>query len=227
MRRATVAAAYEQLVAEGYLLAEGRSGTTVAGVRIDAAGREVAPSTPIFTELIPGEPDPSSFPRQAWAAALRKVLHTHPDSVLGYGDRQGLAELRLATLGLVPGSTPLSGGRSGARRDLRELRVGAVRATSTLHHLGVSHIAVEDPGLPPHRKVIEAGGPTIVPGRVDDHGVCVEEALDPAAPLCALRRTSTRSAECCRPPAGSHWSEWAHTAVGWIIEDDYDGGAPL
>ena len=28
--------------------------------------------------------------------ALRKVLHTHPDSLLGYGDRQGLAELRVA-----------------------------------------------------------------------------------------------------------------------------------
>ena len=125
--RATVVAAYEQLVAEGYLLAEGGSGTTVASVRSTLPSREVASSTPIFTELIPGEPDPSSFPRQAWAAALRKVLHTHPDSVLGYGDRQGLAELRRRA-GLVPGSIAFSGGRSVARRDLRELRVGAVSA---------------------------------------------------------------------------------------------------
>ena len=219
--RATVVAAYEQLVAEGYLLAEGGSGTTVAGVRSTLPSREVAPSTPIFTELIPGEPDPSSFPRQAWAAALRKVLHTHPDSVLGYGDRQGLAELRVAL------ASYLARSRSVAADPSRVVIFGSFASAlsvlaSTLHHLGVSHIAVEDPGLPPHRKVIEAGGPTIVPVRVDDDGVCVEELDQARAIVCTPAH---------QYPIGGVLSaarrftlvEWARHRDGWIIEDDYDG----
>ena len=113
--RATVVAAYEQLVAEGYLRAEARIGHDRRRRTTDAA-ESLNPSrrSSIFTELLPGEPDPSSFPRQAWAAALRKVLHTHPDSVLGYGDRQGLAELRVALASYLARSR-VSGCRSVAR----------------------------------------------------------------------------------------------------------------
>ena len=34
----------------------------------------------------PGHADPSSFPRQAWAAAMRRVLAEAPDEAFGYAD---------------------------------------------------------------------------------------------------------------------------------------------
>jgi GntR family transcriptional regulator / MocR family aminotransferase len=219
--RATVVAAYEQLVAEGYLRAERGSGTTVAGVRPTLPSRQSDRPTPIFTELLPGEPDPTSFPRQAWAAALRKVLHTRPDSLLGYGDRQGLAELRVAL------ASYLARSRSVVADPSRIVIFGSFASAlsllaSTLHHLGASHIAVEDPGLPPHRRVIAAGGPTIVPVPVDDEGLCVDELDGPSAVLCTPAH---------QYPIGGVLSaarrnaliDWARLRNGWIIEDDYDG----
>jgi GntR family transcriptional regulator/MocR family aminotransferase len=37
-------------------------------------------------DLRPGHADPSSFPRQAWAAAMRRVLAEAPDEAFGYAD---------------------------------------------------------------------------------------------------------------------------------------------
>ena len=79
--RATVVAAYEQLVAEGYLLAAVGAGTTVASVGTPVALDTPGPDVGVFTELLPGEPDPSSFPRRGWAASVRKVMQLSPDSL--------------------------------------------------------------------------------------------------------------------------------------------------
>ena len=219
--RATVVVAYEQLVAEGYLLAEGGSGTTVASVRPTLAGPAAAPPVPFFTELLPGEPDPSSFPRQAWATALRKVLYTSPDTLLGYGDRQGLAELRVAL------ASYLARSRSVVADPSRIVIFGSFGSAlsmlaSTLHHLGASHIAVEDPGLPPHRKLIAAAGPTIVPVPVDDDGLCVDAIDGPSAVVCTPAHQYPIGGVLS---AGRRFDlvEWARQTDSWIIEDDYDG----
>ncbi|MEY2427016.1 MAG: GntR family transcriptional regulator / MocR family aminotransferase [Actinomycetota bacterium] len=219
--RATIVAAYEQLAAEGYLLAAGGSGTTVATVRTTLPTSATASPNPFFTELLPGEPDPSSFPRQAWAAALRKVLHSNPDSLLRYGDRQGLTDLRVALASYLarsrsvvvdPSRVVIFGGFASAL---------SVLAT-TFHRLGISRVAVEDPGLPPHKVVIAASGPTIVPIPVDDDGLCVGELGEERAVLCTPAH---------QYPMGVVLSaarrvaliEWARERDGWIIEDDYDG----
>ena len=99
--RATVVAVYEQLVAEGYLLARVGAGTTVASVGTAVALGVPEPDVGLFTELLPGEPDPSSFPRRAWAATVRKVMQSSPDSLFQYGDRRGLTELRVALAGYL------------------------------------------------------------------------------------------------------------------------------
>jgi GntR family transcriptional regulator/MocR family aminotransferase len=219
--RATVVAAYEQLVAEGYLLAVVGSGTTVAGVRPPLLPTEAHSPSPFFMDLLPGEPDPGSFPRQAWASALRKVLNTRPDSFLGYGDRQGLAELRVALASYLARSRSVVADPSLVMIFGSFASALSVLAT-TFHRLGASHIAIEDPGLPPHRKVIAAAGPTIVPIPVDDDGLCVGALDEPSAILCtpahqypmgvvlsAARRVALLA--------------WARNREGWIIEDDYDG----
>ncbi|WP_407550293.1 PLP-dependent aminotransferase family protein [Streptomyces sp. Pv4-95] len=109
--RNTVADAYAELVAEGWLSARQGSGTRVAsgylpdgargvspGARATPASRRAAerdrgPDRPRF-DLTPGTPDVSSFPRTAWLAAARRALTTAPHDVFGYGTAAGRPELR-------------------------------------------------------------------------------------------------------------------------------------
>ncbi|HUY52557.1 MAG TPA: GntR family transcriptional regulator [Streptosporangiaceae bacterium] len=95
--RNTVAEAYGQLVAEGWLTARRGSGTQVAD---RAAGAGAPPSPPaaevnrLRYDLRAGSPDLSAFPRQDWLAAARRALGGAPSEALGYGDPRGRPELR-------------------------------------------------------------------------------------------------------------------------------------
>ena len=109
--RGVVIDAYEQLAAEGYLVARHGSATRVS----DAVGRsaqgpampgEPADRAPSY-DFRPGAPDLSLFPRDAWLAAEREMLRSVPDASLGYGDPRGAIELRTALaeyLGRVRGA---------------------------------------------------------------------------------------------------------------------------
>ncbi|HEY7173880.1 MAG TPA: GntR family transcriptional regulator, partial [Micromonosporaceae bacterium] len=96
--RGTVNAAYDQLVAEGYLHARTGSGTVVAGLPVPStAGAPRAPARagPRY-DLRPGSPDVTSFPTSAWLRATRRALGAAPASIHGYGDPRGRIELRTA-----------------------------------------------------------------------------------------------------------------------------------
>jgi GntR family transcriptional regulator/MocR family aminotransferase len=95
--RNTVADAYGQLVAEGWLTARQGSGTRVAGhvTPPGAPPAEARPRTPAPRyDLRPGLPDLSEFPRAAWLAAARRAVSAAPSSAFGYGDPRGRRELR-------------------------------------------------------------------------------------------------------------------------------------
>ncbi|TJZ53037.1 PLP-dependent aminotransferase family protein [Streptomyces piniterrae] len=99
--RNTVADAYAELVAEGWLSARQGSGTRVAERTLPRAtpparrapGRTRRPEPPRF-DLTPGTPDVSSFPRTAWLAAARRALTAAPNEAFGYGTAAGRPELR-------------------------------------------------------------------------------------------------------------------------------------
>src|SRR3954465_9763644 len=79
--RNTVADAYGQLVAEGWLVARQGSDTRVArrGPEHDPRVHDPSPaSTGVRYDLRPGTPDLSSFPTSAWMAAMRRSLATVP-----------------------------------------------------------------------------------------------------------------------------------------------------
>lgn len=219
--RATVVAAYEQLVAEGYLLAKVGAGTTVASVGRPVTLDAPEPDLGVFTDLLPGEPDPSSFPRRAWATTMRKVMQSSPDSLFTYGDRQGLTDLRVALAGYLarsrsvvvdPGRIVIFGGFASALSTL----------SATFAAVGVTCVAVEDPGLPPHVRVVRAGGVDIVPVPVDHDGISVDDLEDAKAVLCTPAHqfptgvvlSATRRARLV---------QWAREHDAWIVEDDYDG----
>ncbi|MFD6987471.1 PLP-dependent aminotransferase family protein [Streptomyces sp. NPDC059943] len=97
--RNTVADAYAELVAEGWLTARQGSGTRVAR---RAAPRTRAPSGPPARpsrgrpthNLRAGSPDLSSFPRAEWLASARRALAAAPHDAFDYGDQRGRVELR-------------------------------------------------------------------------------------------------------------------------------------
>src|SRR4051812_45586290 len=97
LARNTVADAYGQLVAEGWLTARQGSGTRVAQravTREPAARRPEPGSGPARYDLGPGRPDVAAFPYPAWLAAVRRALPRADPSDLGYADPRGLPVLR-------------------------------------------------------------------------------------------------------------------------------------
>ncbi|WP_157876909.1 GntR family transcriptional regulator, partial [Streptomyces graminilatus] len=96
--RGTVKAAYDQLVAEGYLTARQGAGTQVAPLPVlDAEPPEAhaRARVPRF-DLRPGSPDVGTFPADAWSRALRRAVASAPSLAYDYGDPRGRTELRTA-----------------------------------------------------------------------------------------------------------------------------------
>jgi GntR family transcriptional regulator/MocR family aminotransferase len=221
--RATVVGAYEQLVAEGYLMAKAGSGTTVGrigaagSIELGVAGERAGP----FTELIPGEPDPSSFPRAAWLASLRQVLRTSPDDLFSYGDHRGRPELRRALASYLarsravvadPSRIVVFGGFASALSIL----------AATFHRFGIDRIAIEEPCLPPHARAIAGAGPRVVPIAVDEDGIRVSELGDERVVVCTPAHQYPMGV-LLSPARRAALVDWARAGDAWIVEDDYDG----
>jgi GntR family transcriptional regulator/MocR family aminotransferase len=219
--RRLVVDAYAQLAAEGYLVARRGSGTVVnphaAGEGSAPAGEK--PPRTLLYDFFPGAPDLAGFPRAAWLRAMRDVLREAPDQALGYPDPRGQPELRAElaahlrrTRGVVadPGHVVVTGGCAQALALLaRCLGEGA-------------RIAVEDPGLPDHRLVLEEAGAEVVPVRVDGHGIVVAE-LERANAAAVLVTPAHQS-----PTGVALTPDRRRALVAWagagriVIEDDYD-----
>ncbi|MER6136657.1 PLP-dependent aminotransferase family protein [Streptomyces sp. NPDC001815] len=101
--RGTAKAAYDQLVAEGYLTARQGAGTQVASLPSASAaapGTAARARAPRF-DLRPGSPDVGTFPAAAWLRALRRAIANAPSLAYDYGDPRGRIELRTALSGYL------------------------------------------------------------------------------------------------------------------------------
>jgi GntR family transcriptional regulator / MocR family aminotransferase len=222
--RNTVAGAYAQLVAEGWLEARRGSGTRVAA-------RGVAPGAPAAVtevevtrarfDLRAGLPDLTSFPRAAWLTAARRSLHAAPYEAFGYPDPGGRPELRLALADYLARARGVD-----VTPDRVVVCSGFTQALTLLCHAlrarGATSFAVEAYGHQSHRTVIAANGlaPTTV--TVDGEGACVEELVDADAVLLTPAHQfplgSTLVAQ-----RRNRAVAWARASGAVLIEDDYDG----
>jgi GntR family transcriptional regulator/MocR family aminotransferase len=97
LSRGVVVEAYQQLVAEGYLVSRTGGYTQVAP---GAAGLQASTVTaadsggPPRIDFKYSKPDVSQFPRTAWLRSIRKVLNETPNRSLAYLDGRGTAEPR-------------------------------------------------------------------------------------------------------------------------------------
>ncbi|GAA2233626.1 PLP-dependent aminotransferase family protein [Streptomyces amakusaensis] len=219
--RNTVADAYAELVAEGWLTARQGSGTRVAAraepvapVRVRTAPDRVG--RPVY-DLVQGKPDPAAFPRTAWIASARRALNAAPDDAFGPGDPRGRAELREALAGYLARAR-------GVRTDPERIVLcsGVAHALRLLARTVGGRWGVEAYGLPFHRGLLTGAGVETAPLAVDAEGAEVsglgrERAvlLTPAhqfptgGPLGSGRRAAV--------------VDWARATGGLVVEDDYDG----
>jgi GntR family transcriptional regulator / MocR family aminotransferase len=222
--RNTVADAYGQLVAEGWLATRQGAGTWVAD-RPTSAPRQVTTTSRsaihVRYDLRAGVPDLSTFPRTAWLAATRRALSAAAFSVLGYSDPRGLRQLRTALTDYLARArgvvvTPdrvvvCSGFAEGL-----ELLCEALRAR------GARTVAIEQYGHPRYRRLIEAKGLRPVDLTVDGGGAAIDQLAHADAALITpahqfpigvvLEAQRRRRAV-----------QWAADSGALIIEDDYDG----
>lgn len=227
--RGTVTAAYDQLVAEGYLSTRIGSGTLVAGLP-QSRPPAVPPQrrAPTFRyDLRPGSPDVTAFPTAAWLRATRRALASAPGSAYDYAEPQGRVELRRALAEYL-------GRVRGVRAAPEQIVVtsGYVQALALLTRVlagahGPAVIAMEDPGLAYHRNVVRHNGGRVVALPVDAQGARTDLLSTPeyadvrAAVLTAAHQYPMGVT--LHPDRRRAAVAWALDRGGLVIEDDYDG----
>ncbi|GGR71127.1 GntR family transcriptional regulator [Streptomyces aureoverticillatus] len=182
--RNTVADAYADLVAEGWLTARQGSGTRVAERDVP---RPTGPARPqrvpggLTHDLKPGSPDLSAFPRAEWLKAARRAFAHAPNEAFGYSDRRGRIELRTALAAYLARAR-------GVHADPDRIVVcagfvGALRLLSGVLHdrLGVRDVAVDSYGLGFHWGIMGEAGLRTRPLGVDELGTRTEELWAPAS----------------------------------------------
>ena len=251
--RNVVFEAYEDLLAEGFLIGRDRSGTFVApDLAVDRAPaparpapsrsarwlrRDVPepqlehPGPPDLLAFRVGQTDTNALTRGEW----RRVWRAVADAPLpgDYADPAGDPELRGAVAAYLkrargfvcdPDDVIIT---SGALQGV-DLIAQAVLAPG-------DHVAFEDPGYRLARQIFQERGARITPLPVDNDGLRLDALPGgPDAPLLVYTTPSHQF------PLGVRLSiprrlallEWAQTHDALIIEDDYDsefryGAAPL
>jgi GntR family transcriptional regulator/MocR family aminotransferase len=222
--RNTVAGAYADLVAEGWLTARQGSGTRV-GERtvVPPAGTASHPrerARPAY-DLRPGSPDLASFPRAEWLKAARRALDAAPYHALDYGDPRGRPELRAALAGYLARAR-------GVRADPERIVVcggfahGLKLLGTVLRARGARTVAVESYGLDVHWRLLAGSGLRTTPLPFDHRGT------DPGAlpGTDAVLLTPAHQFPMGVPLHRDRRSavvDWARRTGGLVLEDDYDG----
>ncbi|GGV84684.1 GntR family transcriptional regulator [Streptomyces gelaticus] len=227
--RNTVAEAYAELVAEGWLTARQGSGTRVAQ-RAEPrrpATRTTRPravrSRPVHN-LLGGSPDLSTFPRADWLKASRRALAAAPNDAFGYGDPRGRIELRTVLADYLARAR-------GVYADPERIMVcaGFVQALKlmgqVLRKRRVREVAVESYGLDVHWNLLSEAGLRLPCLPVDDLGARTGElaGLRGAGAVLMTPAHQFPTGVPLHPDRRAAAVDWARGTGGLILEDDYDG----
>jgi GntR family transcriptional regulator/MocR family aminotransferase len=228
--RGTVFQAYDQLIAEGYLIAKQRSGIRVATQAAPQPMPERAESTPFGhlyrppvpgADLRPGRPDLSMFPRKQWLTATRQVLQAAPNSAFGQADWAGCRQLREALAGYLgrargvvtaPDRIIVCAGFTHALRLICQ----------ALRRHGAETVAFEDPFEPDYRALAEQAGLKTVAVPVDEHGLVAGQLTGQAAVVVTPAHQYPLGVT-MSPERRMQLLAWARGSGAFVLEDDYDG----
>jgi GntR family transcriptional regulator/MocR family aminotransferase len=224
LSRGVVVEAYEQLVAEGYLVSRPGGATRVCSTVADVPhAPESAPRrSEVRIDFGYGRPDVTQFPRHVWLRSIRRVLNEAPSDRLGYLDNRGAPELRealAAYLNRVRGTA--------ASPDRIVITTGFAQAltlvTLVLKAAGAGRIANEDPGQGDTVRAAERAGLAMDAVAVDGQGVVAEALVrsDPDAVVLTPAHQFPTGAV-LSPERRARVLAWARSRRRWILEDDYD-----
>ena len=245
--RSTVSDVFDQLLAEGYLVARHGSGTYVSpglttyAPRLRTAGptswERVSRRGKLFADLTtrsryadkeprafqPGVPAIDLFPFATWSRLARALLRNPPRELVAYGDPAGFAALREAIAAQL--------------RDRRHVRcdAGHVIVTSgTQQSLDIinrlmldpdDEVWLEEPGSLAARATFVGAGVRLVPVPVDDDGIVVAHGVV-AAPRARLAfvtpAVQSPTSVTMSAARRAELLAWAEAADAWIVEDDYE-----
>ncbi|WP_054816118.1 MocR-like pyridoxine biosynthesis transcription factor PdxR [Nocardia arizonensis] len=221
--RTVVAAAYDQLHAEGWITGKRGAGTYLTTAPTTAAARgddpRVTAERADHYDLFPGAPCVAAIDRAAWRRAWRAAADPAP---LTRKNRAGEPEFRTAVAehllrhrGLGAGSDTVVLATAGTSSAVGELAAALLRPGDL--------VAIEDPGYQRAAGALRAAGIEVRPIPVDADGLRVD-LLPPdlAAVYCTPAHQFPLGA---RMPASRRVElvEFARRAGMLVIEDDYDG----
>lgn len=252
VHRNTVIAAYEALIAQGWLQTRTGSGTFVSEALPEIPQRPTAPApetvAPIYDlpEMEAGPalpqvgilsldslPDPQTLPSVPLMRAIRRSLRLYGRALLDYADpqgdphlRQALAEVLATARGLIPAPDRLVITRGS--------QMALWLAAQALIRPG-DKVAVEALGYRPAWVALKAAGAELVPVPVDDEGLQVQALEAIEGPLKAVYLTPHHQYPTTVPLSPRRrlaLLELARRRRLALLEDDYDNefhyeGRPL
>jgi GntR family transcriptional regulator/MocR family aminotransferase len=220
--RTVTAAAYDQLVAEGWAAGRRGAGTFVVGAAPSGsvpatAAPEVPAEPPAVVDLRAGSPCLEVLDRAAWRRAWRAAGDAPPDAG---PDPAGDPAFRAAVTGHLlrhrglpvdPAAVLATAGTSAAVGEVARLLPPG------------SRVGVEDPGYQRAAGALRAAGVEVVPCPVDDDGLVVDAVPDGLAAVYCTPAHQWPLGR--RMPAARRMALVARArAEGWfVLEDDYDG----
>jgi GntR family transcriptional regulator / MocR family aminotransferase len=222
--RGVISAAYEQLVAEGYLQTRQGAPVRVAeGVRAHAPRPAAPPLIERFAyDLTPGLPDLLGFPRERWLRSVRGAWREAPLDAVGYGDPRGEPSLREAMADYLRRAR-------GVAADAEHLvvctgfRQGLSLTCRWLHAAGIERVALEEPGWHAQRLIVEEAGLEVAPVSVDGEGISVDELDASGAEVVVVTPAHQfPTGVVLSPGRRARLIDWAERGDRLIVEDDYD-----
>jgi GntR family transcriptional regulator / MocR family aminotransferase len=229
--RGLVVSAYEQLLAEGYVVSTVGSGTRVAHALTgsgDATPTEAAEVDPASLVPVPkidfeyGVPDLREFSTRDWLWALGDAIKAMPTVDLGDGTVEGDAHLRAVLAGYHRRV------RAGCADPAHTIVVGGFRqglnfVLGALVAHGIERIGLEDPGPRDHDLIARRVGLRVSAVAVDAEGLRVDQLRATGARAVLLTPAHQCPTGAVLSPTRRHeLVQWAHEVEGVILEDDYD-----
>ncbi|RKP43511.1 PLP-dependent aminotransferase family protein [Trinickia fusca] len=244
--RNTVIAAYDLLMAEGYLLTRPGAKAVVAdvtpaqvAVKRKRLPRERRQNTVDWLALAPrreppanAKPEPAAFqlgvpehryfPLDVWRRLLVHALPFAQPAAFGYPPTEGQPLLRAAI-------AQHAGYARAVACDEHDVLVttGAQQAFDLLARVfvtrGQTKVAVEDPGYPPLCTAMLAAGAQLVPIPVDDEGICVDHLTSDIRIVYVTPSHQFPTGVPMSMKRRHALLEFARKNGALIIEDDYDG----
>jgi GntR family transcriptional regulator / MocR family aminotransferase len=237
--RTTIAVAYDRLIAEGFLVTRRGAGTFVAPGMVSKPTRRAPRGQSVTARSVwsgmsfastertrsafdfaIGVPDPGLFPLAAWRRNVLRELRPSSALLDGYGSAAGDPRLRAAIARQIGLSRSVFAGADDV-----VVTSGAQQAFDLVARVLVAPgdiVAVEEPGYPPVRSLLESLGAVVAGVRVDEHGIVVAEL--PSRAKLVYTTPSHQFPTGVRMSLGRRLEllAWAESANAVIIEDDYD-----